>query len=53
MCFMYCKFFWLDQVIAYFTENGKGPSVPIWVLVLEIFLGTLTYLLIMEDAEKH
>ena len=50
---MYCKFFWLNQILVYFTENGKESNVHIWVQILEIFLGTLTYLLLMKDAEKH
>lgn len=53
MCFMYCKFFWLNQIFGHFTENGKGSNIHIWVLILEVFLGTLTYILLMEDATKH
>lgn len=53
LCFLHSKFFWLNQVLAYLTENGEESNVHSWVLILEIFLGTLTYLLLMEDAEKH
>lgn len=26
MCFMYCKVFWLSQVLAYFTENRRAQT---------------------------